>query len=171
MAALAWVYSHGYREPLTDSSAKHQTLGELSSLDRKIFDIAMEIAQLLVACTWKCFQVTMDEVEGVRVGLWLDDALALARSSGVSGRTADEGRVFLPFYIVLRAIHPLCPGFDEVQRQDVSIWEQVSVFWLEPRIYDEPCSETCTFPPASEDDKNYNLWFIHNGSQPDPFYT
>ena len=144
-----------------------QTLEELSLWNKEDFERAMEIVELLVACSWHSFKIQVTEVAHVRVGKWFEEMLQRLWH-GVHGVAVDEG-LYLPFYIVLRAIHPKCPDLDKIPRFDLSFAEEVVIYWLEPRLFEGTWGELNLFPPAVEDGQNYNLWYYYDCLQPEPF--
>ena len=52
-----------------------QTLEELSLWNKEDFERAMEIVELLVACSWHSFKIQVTEVAHVRVGKWFEGML------------------------------------------------------------------------------------------------
>ena len=168
LACLGWLYAIGYDVPVVNRKCKTKSLVGLFHSDRKKFEVATELVQVLLVISWNIFKLYPHEVFMVPIGDWLDNMLQTARELGVHGTSVDGG-LYLPFYIVLRAIHPDCPDINKVAVKDVSLAERKCIYYLEPRLYDGVCGEVNLFPPALEDGKNYNLWYFYDSLQPQPF--
>ena len=166
IAALGWVYAFGCKN-LVHRRSQIQTLGNLFFDNQDLFNLSMEIVQLLLAITHKTFGFTCSEILNERIGEWLDRMLDKA-NSGVY-RKKISGGLYLPFYIVLRAIHPDCPNINQVPSSDLSVYDMAYIYLLEPNLYTGTVGEINLFPPALEDGKNYNLWYFYDSLQPQPF--
>ena len=168
IAALAWTYSTHYRSRgIVTKGQPVQSLAQLSLWNRDGYEKAMEMVELLVACSWYSFKIRVAEVTNIRVGSWFEDMLDKLQN-GVHGLIVGGG-LYLPFYIVLRAIHPDCPELDEIERFDLSLAEEVTIYWLEPRLFTGAWGKINKFPPSLEDGRNYNLWYYYDSLQPEPF--
>ena len=80
-----------------------------------------------------------------------------------------SGGLYLPFYIILSAIHPDCPEVDQLPNSNLSPNDMAYTYLLEPNLYTGVVGEINLLPPALEDGKNYNLWYFYNSLQPKPF--
>ena len=128
----------------------------------------MELVQLLLMVSWEKIKFVPSDVFNVRIGDWLDKMLYTTQQLGVHG-TSIDGELYLPFYIVLCAIHPSCKEINQLRVPELSIAEQTFIYYLEPRLYDGVCGQLNLLPPALEDGKNYNLWYFYDLLQPQPF--
>ena len=167
IATLGWIYAFGYKN-LVNRRSQIQSLGSLFFDNRHIFDLSMEIVQLLLAVAHKTFALTCSEILNVQIGEWLDVMLDKVSSGGVY-RKKVSGGLYLPLYIVLRAIHPKCPEINQVPSSDLSLSDMAYIYLLEPNLYTGMMGEINIFPPALEDGKNYNLWYFYDSLQPQPF--
>lgn len=172
IAALSWIYGHGYDRKLVDTYSEVQTLASLRMSNPKLFDISMELTQLLVACSWQKFGIVPSEVFQVRVGEWLDSSLLCLKESGVfvsgvlpSNTILTGGITPLPLYLVLLAIHPHCPDITEIPCHGLSFEQIASILLLEPKLYEGKCGELNLLPPEN-DGNDFNLWYFYDCLRP-----
>ena len=166
IAALGWTYAWGYNNvPLLTSKSEVQSLFSLYQTDEIRCEYAMEIVQLLLAITQHSFQINLADVIHIKIGESLDEMIRRTIKNGVQGKNTTTG-LYLPIYIVLRALHPDCPDINESPRFDITPHEQSTIYCSEPRLYVGTTNAVNLFPPASEDGKNYNLWYFYDCLQP-----
>ena len=167
IATLGWIYSSGYSN-IVNRNSSIQSLGLLFFEDRKLFDLSMEIVQLLTAITNRSFGLTCSDICNVRIGEWMDTMLEKVKSGGIH-KDKVCGGLYLPFYIILRAIHPDCSEVDQLPNSDLSPNDMAYIYLLEPNLYTGVVGEINLLPTTLNDGKNYNLWYFYDSLQPKPF--
>ena len=167
VSAVSWMYAFGYKDADEYLGLKGYSLNALYQQDRVSFDVAAEMVQLLITCSWHSLAIRREEVFGVVIGENLVGMIHRAKL-GVEGKSHRTIGLYLPLYIVLRALHPACPNIDQIPKSNVEIQEQISICNSEPKLYSGIPGEVNLFPIASEDGANYNLWFFYDSLQPLP---
>lgn len=178
IAALAWIYAFGYERQLPNNKSRLQQLSQLCCSEHsKVYTKAMELVQLLLACSYKKYRIEQSEVTSLQIGGWFNNRLAQSKK-GVwndnflfGKESCKKNGLYLPFYTALRAIHPLCTPLEEVESIHLSE-EEMQSLQSEPLLH-VPASDNegpRLFPrtTSSLGGKNYNLWFFYNHLQPEP---
>ncbi len=178
IAWLGWIYARGFANILY-SDSPIQSFDDLFVADNSSFHVAMEIVHLLTACAWKKLGVRVTEIMTLRIGQWLEIITHQTKVCGVIGGWTDfttasnlNGPLLLPLYILLRATHPLCPDITTVPCKGLTFKEVATVELLEPKLHELQSGweqEEALLPPATENNKNYNLWYFYDHLQPQPF--
>lgn len=177
VAWLGWIYANGFSK-LIWANSPIQSLDDLFVADPRSFHRAMEIVHLLTACAWNNLHLNPKEIMAIRIGTWLESIARRTNDIGVIGswtnmNMATDGPLLLPLYVLLRATHPAFPDIATIQCQGLSFREVATVEVLEPRLHELGPEaweqEEALLPPATENDKNYNLWYFYDHLQPEPF--
>lgn len=180
-AALGWIYAFGYSYRLPNNKTPLQTLGQLNQPKfSKIFQLSMELVQLLLASTRETYNIDLSEVLEAKIGAWFNNRIAQIKKGiwndavllkdGTAQRKARNG-IYLPFYLAVHAIHPLCPKVQEEIKENVNLTEDENRALLrEPKLYLKEANnnEIRLFPRSPDGKINYNLWFFYNHLQLDP---
>ena len=184
IAALGWIYSDCYGSALPGNKSRIQTLSALASEasegDSK-YNCAMELVRILLKCAKKTYAITEEEVVDAKIGGWFNNRISQIKKGvwSVDQRIAEgdsepiEG-LYLPFYLVIRAIHPNCSlvaADSLVQITLAEVWQIV----LEPRLYAKELNHISAgveikLLPRDTNRINYNLWFLYDFLQPEPYW-
>ncbi len=181
IAWLGWIYANGFSNILCAESPI-QSFNALFVADKRSFHVAMEMVHLLIACAWNKLGLGLNEIMVLKIGRWLENTTRQTYAGGVAGCWTDitmasdlNGPLLLPLYVLLRATYPLCPDITSLPCKGLTFKEVVTVEFLEPKLYEvfgpgfEQEEEEALLPPATENDKNYNLWYFYDHLQPQPF--
>ena len=181
IAWLGWTYANGFSDIL-QADSPIQTLDDLFVADNCSFHVAMEMVHLLIACAWNKLGLGLNEIMTLKIGCWLENITRQANVGGVIGSWTDitmasdsNGPLLLPLYVLLRATHPLCPDITTLSCKGLTFKEVVTVEFLEPKLHEvvgpgfEQEQSEALLPPATENNKNYNLWYFYDHLQPQPF--
>ena len=183
IAALGWIYADSYSSALPGNKSKIQSLSALAEKDRSKYDCAMELVRILLKCAKKTYAIAENEVRAAKIGGWFNNRISQIKKGVWSAdqrmaeREQDEKPVeglYLPFYLVLRAIHPNCSLVSAnalVRITLAEVWQLV----LEPRLYAQELHHICAgvevkLLPRDTRGNNYNLWFLYDCLQPEPFW-
>ncbi len=169
VASLGWIYANGCNAQLPNSLSE-KSLQLLLDNDKELFEVSMEPVQLCLASTWQRLRILPGDVFRLDIGRWLDETRNRA-CNGISGDFLATGKLPIPIYVFLRAIDPNCPCIHHLPCNGVSFKEVVCVELMEPKIYEpaEPGDYQIRFPPATEDGRDYNLWYFYDCMKPEPY--
>ena len=181
IAALSWIYADSYSSALPGNKSKIQTLSALAKEDVTRYNSAMELVQILLKCANKTYAITEKEVKDAKIGGWFNNRISQIKKGvwSVDQRIAEQNDkpvegLYFPFYLVIRAIHPNCSlvaAGSIVRITLAEVWQLV----LEPRLYAKELHHICAgveikLLPRDTYGVNYNLWFLYECLQPEPFW-
>ena len=182
IAALSWIYADCYTSALPGNKSRIQTLRLLSDKDPAKAETALELASVLRKCAHKTYTITESEVMDAKIGGWFNNRISQIKKGvwSVDQRTVEKMQgppqgLYLPFYLVLRAIHPNCSlvsADSPVQITLAEVWQLM----LEPRLYAKELHHISAgievkLLPRDPTGVNYNLWFLYDCLQPEPFWS
>ena len=182
IAALGWIYADSYTNALPGNKSRVQTLSALEDLDKSKYNHAMELVHVLLCCAKKTYGIKEEEVKEAKIGGWFNNRISqikkgvwsVEQRKAQGDETPAEG-LYYPFYLVLRAIHPNCSvvAADSMVRITLAeVWQLL----LEPRLYATELHHVTAgteikLLPRDIHGVNYNLWFLYDCLQPEPFWS